>query len=88
MTTRSLMQGIAGFAVVLWLLVTMFRTVPVSRHLRPDPAIPGAFLRDGSYCDRRPFMAKFLHVVAGQPWPGQYTCPDHPDDPYVIDPDV
>ncbi|WP_152050777.1 hypothetical protein [Tautonia marina] len=88
MTTRSLMQGIAGLAIGFWLLIALFRTVPVSRHLRPDSAIPGAFVRDWSYCDRRPFVSKFLRIVSGRAWPGEFTCPDHPDDPYVIDPDL
>lgn len=83
MTTRALMSAIAGIAVGLWLLIACVRTVPVTRHLRPDPAIPGTFVVDGSYCDRLPIWPKFCRMLLGRPWPGDYRCPDHPGDDYV-----
>jgi hypothetical protein len=75
-----------GLAVVLWLMRASFRTGAVPPHLRPDPSIPGAFLPyDPSYCDRHPLWPKFWRRLLGRPWPGDYVCPDHPNDPYVED---
>jgi hypothetical protein len=47
--------------------------------------MPGAFDHDRSFCDRRPFFPKFWRLLLGRPWPADYTCPDHPRDPYVED---
>lgn len=80
------MAAIARLAVVLWLVLTLVRTAPLRPHLRPDPAVPGAFDIDRSYCQHRPFLPKFWRLLLGRPWPGDYRCPDHPHDAYFEDP--
>jgi hypothetical protein len=88
MNVRKWMAATGIVAVALWLLIAACRTVPVRPHLRPTPSMPGAFDYDWSYCDRRPFLPKFWRLLLGRPWPGDYTCPDHPRDPYVEDPSL
>jgi hypothetical protein len=85
---RKWMAGVCILAVTLWFFIALFRTVPVTPHLRPNPSIPGAFDYGTSYCHRRPFLPKFWRLILGRPWPGNYTCPDHPLDVYVEDPSL
>ncbi len=86
MTVRRWMAAIGIVAGLLWLVVTLDRTGSPGPHLRPDPALPGAFDTDRSYCPRRPFWPKFWRMLIGRPWPGDYRCPDHPHDVYFEDP--
>jgi hypothetical protein len=82
------MAAIAIVAVAFWVFGALFRTMPLRPHMRPNASIPGAFEYDRSYCRRRPFLPKIWRVLLGRPWPGDYTCPDHPHDPYVEDPSL
>jgi hypothetical protein len=86
LSVKKWMAATAIVAVALWLFIALCRMVPVRPHMRPSASIPGAFEYDWSYCRRRPFLPKFWRLLLGRPWPGNYTCPDHKDDPYVEDP--
>jgi hypothetical protein len=90
MTTRKLMKTILKIAIILWVDITLYRSWGLKTHIRPDQTIPGAFLYDDgrgpTYCERRPFFPKFWRKLFGLPWPGGYTCPDHPSDRYCEKP--
>jgi hypothetical protein len=90
MTTRKLMKTILKIAIILWGDITLYRSWGLKTHIRPDQTIPGAFLYDDgqgpTYCERRPFFPKFWRKLLGLPWPGSYTCPDHPSDRYCEKP--
>ena len=89
MTIRKWMGAVCVLAIAFWALIALSRTVPVRPHMRPNLSMRGAFEYDWpSYCDRRPFLPKFWRRLLGRPWPGNYTCPDHPADEYVEHPNL
>ena len=88
MSVRKWIAATVIVAVASWLLIALCRTVPLRPHMRPNATIPGVFEYDWSYCHRRPFLPKLWRLLLGCPWPGTYTCPDHPTVPYVEDPSL
>jgi hypothetical protein len=87
-TIRKWMAVVCILAITFWIVIALFRTVPVRPHMRPNRSIGGVFDYDWSYCHRRPFLPKFWRLLLGRQWPGNYICPDHPADEYVEDPSL
>ena len=79
MTVRRMMVFVLALALVFWLASPMAR-IRSHTHLRPDPTFPGAISNEP--CHRNHFWPQYMRRLLGRPWPGDYVCPDHADEPY------
>jgi len=84
MTTRRWLVVITFLALAMWIARGLSRTLPLRPHLIPSPIIPGAF--EYSDCPYRRFWPKFWRTLLGQPWPGDFVCPYHPNSQYIEPP--
>ncbi len=86
MTTRRWLVVISLIALGMWIAMAYSRTFPLRRHLLPSNGIPGVFDYEAGYCPYLPFWPKFVRILLGQPWPGNFRCPYHPKSDYAEPP--
>jgi hypothetical protein len=79
MTVRKMMVAVLVLAIVFWLIspLSRFRS---HTHLLTDPNFRWAI--SSERCWRNHFWPQYWRRLLGRPWPGDYVCPDHPDEPY------
>jgi hypothetical protein len=84
MTTRRWLAVIGLVALGMWTALALSRTLPLRPHLLPSRTIPGVF--EHSPCPYWPCWSKFWRTFLGQPWPGNFVCPNHPKSLYIEPP--